>query len=210
MHSRPASRRGGGLVWMLLPFAAIFAAIVWLTGPRLRERMGAEQDARISTRTVAAGEDPMHQGFQAEHGRIGRVRLAPLHASGERQDFEARALGRLAGGIDGMPWRLRIVREDLAEPWVREPLDLGSLRVTDGDELWQPFPVDELEPDSPLAVLLAPAPADPGGPLDLILWGPRNSQAPVLEMGGMSVELTPSSWVARGEDEALIRLEPLR
>ena len=193
---------------MILPFGALLAAILWLAAPGLRDSKGLGEFASESPATEVETPAAMQHGFEANLLGLGQVQLAPLHATEQRQLFDAEALGGLLGVEGGMPWRLRIT---LGKEQAGGASDWSLWQVREEGATWSSFPVHQLPEDSPLAGLMAKPEGAPGpGAFDWILWGPRVSVAPHLEHAGKRIPFEAASWLARGEDEALLRLEPLR
>ncbi|MFT7677788.1 MAG: hypothetical protein ACI8QC_001773 [Planctomycetota bacterium] len=206
------SRAGRGFV-MLLPVILIAGAVMWIGGPGLRDRL-AGVETRSSDSQVRTEPDPVEMGgYRARftyQGSAVQARLAPLHASPERLAFDGQASAGRLGLRPGQPWRLELARE--GEGQGPAGWDLADVRIAAGGASLQPLDSSLKLKVDPLAVLLAP---DPAGlradePLVLWLWGPKFEATPYLEAWGLRIELEADTWTASGEDEALMRLEPLR
>ncbi len=212
----PRPSLAGQSAWVFLPALALVAAILWIGAPALRRSLSPPADP-AGARSSVVRPELEHVGFEAQAERGGtelRVRLAPLHAAPARQAFDARSLGRLLGLEGGMPWRLEVSRgpgvsapESVAAP--RLDLDIDIQHPGDA---FRPLPLDRLDPRSPLVPLLSPSERSlaAGQTGSIILWGPEEAETPRLVGLGEDLELAAATWDAAGEDEALMRLEPLQ
>lgn len=218
----PGPRRtlAGQSAWALLPALALGAAILWIGAPALRKRLAAPADV-ASARSGEVRPELEHVGFEAQAERGGtelRVRLAPLHAAPARQAFDARSLGRLLGLEGGMPWRLELSRggpESAGAPAQgaeSAPRLNMNVDIQDPGAGFRPLPLERLDPRSPLVPLLSPSERSLGAGQtgSIILWGPEKAGSPRLVGLGEDLELAAATWEAAGEDEALMRLEPLQ
>lgn len=201
--SDPRRGRGPGPTVLVLPLLVLVVAILWMRHGR--REVGGERP-----RTPERGETTPLAGWVGE-ARLEdvplEVRLVPLHAESERQDFDRDALaGRLEDALGrplpgGEPWRLILGHHG---PEDAPSVDLAGVRVRDasGGELRPAVPAAPApgagEPADPLVSLLAaPRVLPPEHEVTLVLWGPRPGAEPELLLGERRIRLRPDS-VDRG------------